>query len=245
MSIVIAEDVPFQREYLRALMSENFADAGAVFETDNGERALELVREHHPQLVVLDIKLKGNSGVKAAKQIWEEFPLARIIFWSQFKDEIYVRELAKVVPPETVYGYVLKSSADDRLVAALRAVLVEEQCWIDPEIRQVQSRATNRLSGLTDVEYEALIDIAVGLTDKAIARRRYLSERGVQNRLRELYARLGVDQDQVIDERWGSTYSPRSRAISLAIQRGLINADEVQREAEALKRWLEKEGALP
>jgi DNA-binding NarL/FixJ family response regulator len=147
MSIVIAEDVPFQREYLRALMSENFADAGAVFETDNGERALELVREHHPQLVVLDIKLKGNSGVKAAKQIWEEFPLARIIFWSQFKDEIYVRELAKVVPPETVYGYVLKSSADDRLVAALRAVLVEEQCWIDsagPVARHEQALGPHR-----------------------------------------------------------------------------------------------------
>ncbi|HMG36577.1 MAG TPA: response regulator transcription factor [Blastocatellia bacterium] len=243
MSVLIAEDVSFQREHLRALISESFPNAGPLIETDDGSHAVELVHEHHPELVVLDIKLAGLSGVKAARQIWSDMPLARIIFWSQFKDEIYVRELARIVPPETVYGFVLKSSSDDRLLAALRAVLLEEQCWIDPEIRMVQSRAINKLSGLTDVEYEALIDITLGLTDKAIARRRYLSERGVQNRLRELYAKLGVDQDQVLDDRWGSTYSPRSRAISLALQRGLINADELGREDEMLKSWLERECA--
>jgi hypothetical protein len=55
------------------------------------------------------------------------------------------------------------------------------------------------------------------LTDKAIVRRRYLSERGVQNRLSELYAKLLIDIGQIVDERWGSTYSPRSRAISIAM----------------------------
>jgi DNA-binding NarL/FixJ family response regulator len=109
----------------------------------------------------------------------------------------------------------------------------------------VQSRASSHTHGLTDIEYEALVDIALGLTDKAIARRRYLSERGVQNRLRELYVKLGIDLEQIVDQRWGNTYSPRSRAISLALQRGLINADEIAREDEALRRWLQREGALP
>src|SRR5215471_7684715 len=241
MSVVIAEDIVFQRDYLRAIINENFAESGPVIETDDGKRAVELALKERPALIVLDIKLPGLSGVPASRQIWSEMPLARIVFWSQYKDEIYVRELARIVPAETVYGYVLKSSPDERLIAALRAVLIQEQCWIDPEIRLVQSRAINKVSGLTDVEYEALIDISLGLTDKAIARRRYLSERGVQNRLRELYAKLGVDQDQVLDDRWGSTYSPRSRAISLALQRGLINADELGREDQALRGWLERE----
>jgi DNA-binding NarL/FixJ family response regulator len=241
MSVLIAEDVAFQREYLRSLIADNFASSCPVIETDDGLSALELATEHHPQLIVLDIKLPGLSGVKAARQIWAATPLSRILFWSQFKDEIYIRELSRIVPAETVYGYVLKSSTDEKLLAALRAVLVEEQCWIDPEIRMVQSRAINKSSGLTDVEYEALIDIALGLTDRAIARRRYLSERGVQNRLRELYAKLGVDAEQVVDDRWGSTYSPRSRAISLAVQRGLINADELAREDGVLRKWLELE----
>jgi DNA-binding NarL/FixJ family response regulator len=245
MSIVIAEDVTFQREYLRALISDNFGEAGPVIEATNGSSAIEMALKHKPSLVVLDIKMPEISGVRAARQIWAEMKLARILFWSQYKDEIYVRELARIVPAETVYGYVLKSSSDERLIAALRAVLMDEQCWIDPEIRTVQSRATNRASGLTDIEYEALIDIALGLTDKAIARRRYLSERGAQNRLRELYGKLSVDIEQIVDERWGNTYSPRSRAISIALQRGLINADELARENEALQKWLEQEGALP
>jgi DNA-binding NarL/FixJ family response regulator len=245
MSIVLAEDMSFQRDYLRAVIKEKFADFGPLIETDDGTKAVELALKNRPALVVLDIKLRGLSGVRAARQIWSEHPLARILFWSQYKDEIYVRELARIVPNETVYGYVLKSSPDDKLIAALRAVLIDEQCWIDPEIRTVQSRAINRTSGLTDVEYEALIDIAVGLTDRAIARRRYLSERGVQNRLRELYAKLSIDIEQIVDERWGNTYSPRSRAISIALQRGLINAEEVARENEALQVWLEQEAALP
>ncbi|HXG92201.1 MAG TPA: response regulator transcription factor [Blastocatellia bacterium] len=245
MSVLIAEDMAFQRDYLRAIVEQHFADAGEVFETDNGQSAVELALKHKPELVVLDIKLRGVSGVRAAREIWAELNLARIVFWSQYKDEIYVRELARVVPNETVYGYVLKSSPDEKLIAALRAVLVDEQCWIDPEVRTVQSRAVSRLSGLTDVEYEALIDIALGLTDKAIARRRYLSERGVQNRLRELYAKLGIDLEQIVDERWGSTYSPRSRAISIALQRGLINSDELARENDLLQDWLKREGAMP
>jgi DNA-binding NarL/FixJ family response regulator len=245
MSILIAEDVAFQRDYLRAIVAEHFAEAGPVIEAGDGARAVELARSERPSLVVLDIKLPGLSGVKAAQQIWSELRLARIIFWSQYKDEIYIRELARIVPGETVYGYVLKSSPDEKLIAALRAVLVDEQCWIDPEIRMVQSRATSRASGLTDIEYEALLDIALGLTDKAIARRRYLSERGVQNRLRELYAKLSIDLEQIVDERWGNTYSPRSRAISIALQRGLVNADELARENEALQKWLQRENALP
>ncbi len=245
MSIVIAEDMAFQREYLRALISDNFAEAGPVVEAADGTSAVELALKHKPALVVLDIKMAELSGVRAARQIWSEIKLARILFWSQYKDEIYVRELARIVPAETVYGYVLKSSSDERLIAALRAVLVDEQCWIDPEIRTVQSRAINRASGLTDIEYEALIDISLGLTDKAIARRRYLSERGVQNRLRELYGKLSIDIEQIVDERWGNTYSPRARAISIALQRGLVNADELARENEALQKWLGQEGALP
>src|SRR4030095_14222639 len=165
MSILIAEDMAFQRDYLRAIVTDNFEDAGPVIEASDGNSAVKLALQHRPSLVILDIKMPGLSGVKAAKQIWSELLMARILFCSQYKDEIYIRELARIVPAETVYGYVLKSSPDEKLIAALRAVLLDEQCWIDPEIRTVQSRATNRSSGITDMENEALVDSALGLTD--------------------------------------------------------------------------------
>jgi DNA-binding NarL/FixJ family response regulator len=122
MTILIAEDMAFQRDYLRTIIAANFASECPLIEAVDGNTAIELVLAHQPSLAILDIKLPGLSGVKAARQIWATMRLARIIFWSQYKDEIYIRELARIVPSETVYGYVLKSSADEKLVAALRAV---------------------------------------------------------------------------------------------------------------------------
>ncbi|HSE36001.1 MAG TPA: response regulator, partial [Blastocatellia bacterium] len=72
MTILIAEDMAFQRDYLRAIIADNFADAGPVIEAADGNRALALALEHQPALAVLDIKLPGLSGVKAARQIWAE-----------------------------------------------------------------------------------------------------------------------------------------------------------------------------
>ncbi|HEX8846386.1 MAG TPA: response regulator transcription factor [Pyrinomonadaceae bacterium] len=241
MSILIAEDTSFQREYLRNLVTRKFEDYLPVIEVEDGLRAVEASNEARPNLIILDIKLPGLNGIKAARAIWRKRPLTRIVFWSQYKDETYLRELGKVVPGETVYGYVLKNSPDEKLTQALQAVLVDEQCWIDREVRGVQSRAGSRDLGLTDVEYEALIDISLGLTDKTIARRRYLSERGVQNRLRELYAKLHVVDSQVADPKWGHTFNPRGRAIWTALKRGLINADELAEEDEKLRAWLEVE----
>lgn len=237
MSILIAEDTAFQREYLRQLITAQLPINLPVVEAEDGCQAVEVCLRSRPELIVLDIKLPKLNGIKAAKAIWDKLPLSRIVFWSQYKDEAYLRELGKIVPGETVYGYVLKNSPDDKLTQALRAVLFDEQCWIDRDVRGIQSRAGSREDGLTDVEYEALIDISLGLTDKAIARRRYLSERGVQNRLRELYSKLHVDSEQASDPKLGHTYNPRGRAMLIALKRGLINADELAEEDEKLKRW--------
>jgi DNA-binding NarL/FixJ family response regulator len=243
MSIVIAEDIAFQRAHLRRVVAEQFPEDLPVLEAENGLQAVEKSRQCRPALVVLDIKLPELNGVKTAKAIWSELPLTRIIFWSHYKDETYLRELRKIVPGETVYGYVLKNSPDDKLCQALRAVVLDEQCWIDRDVRGVQTRLSGRYTGLSDVEYEALIDISLGLTDKAIARRRYLSERGVQNRLRGLYCKLNVDLEHE-HPKWGHTFRPRARAVWLGLMRGLINADELGREDEQLGKWLEIEGGL-
>lgn len=192
-----------------------------------------------PALIVLDIQMPGKNGIQAAREIWKQNPKARILFWSQFKDEIYLRELGRIVPSDTVYGYLLKTAGEEHLVSAARAVLVDEQCWIDREVRGVTTRAANPATSLTDVESEALLDIALGLTDNAIARRRYLSRRGVQNQLSALYSKIGVENETESDASGGGqTFNPRNRAVMTALLRGLINASELAREAELLNDWL-------
>lgn len=236
MKTLIVEDNTAQREHVERLVRERLPQALPLQTIADGSQALNEARKAGPELLLLDIQLPGLNGIEVARALWKERPETRIVFWSQFKDEIYVRRLAQIVPPETVYGYVLKSSPDEKLVQAVRAVLLDEQCWLDREIRGVQARALQSPSALTEAEFEALIDIALGLTDRGIARRRYLSRRGAQNRLHSLYLKLGVERE----EEPGSMFSPRNRAVFEGLRRGLLNADVLAAENELLERWIEE-----
>ncbi len=247
MGILIAEDNAIQRQYLTQLYTARFPDYGPVDAVAEGVGAVEMARRQRPDLIILDIQMPGKNGIQAAREIWAAEPRARILFWSQFKDEIYLRELGRIVPSETVYGYLLKTANEEQLVSAARAVLIDEQCWIDREVRGLTNRAANPATGLTDAEYEALMDIALGLTDNTIARRRFLSRRGVQNRLSALYGKLGIDQEEFEGEGTssgaaanaaGQTFNPRNRAVLVALLRGLINPTELAREAKSLNDWL-------
>lgn len=238
-TLVIAEDNPKDYEFLQKMVSEWPHDC-RIEHAPNGVVALELALAQDTPLVISDIQMPKMNGVDFAKALWQRKPDARIVFWSQFKDEMYVRALAKIVPPETVYGYVLKSSAREKISNAMATVLFDVQCWIDPEVRKVQGRTGHTQTALSDIEYEALVDISLGLTDNLIAQRRYLSRRGVQSRLNSLYGKLGIDQDQFHSEKIGDAFNPRNRAVAVSIRRGLINAFELEHEEEELQSWLRR-----
>ncbi len=119
-------------------------------------------------------------------------------------------------------------------------MLAEEQCWIDPEVRKVQSRARSNQTALSDIEYEALVDISLGLTDNLIAQRRYLSRRGVQSRLNSLYNKLGVDQEQYHTDKTGDAFNLRNRSVAVALHRGLINPFELKSEEEDFQDWFKR-----
>ncbi|WP_017325857.1 response regulator transcription factor [Synechococcus sp. PCC 7336] len=240
MSTLIAEDDALYRQHVLELLEQHLSDCGPFHVASNGSDALDLANRHTPSFLLLDIQMPEMTGIDVARQVWNERPDTRIIFWSNFADEVYVRELHKIVPPQTVYGYLLKNSTDDKLLSAVMAVVQDEQCVIDREVRGVDSRSQNKITGLSDAEYEVLIDIALGLTDQAIASRRFLSRRGVTNRLRNLYDKLEVNNDQIESDEWGTTFSLRSRAIRLAFRRGLINLSLLDEEEKELDNWLSR-----
>lgn len=239
IDILIAEDNPKDFEFLEAMLSE-WAEQVQITHASNGKVALEVGMERTNPLVISDIQMPEMNGIDFARNLWEKQPEARIVFWSQFKDEMYVRSLAKIVPPETVYGYILKSSPRERITSAVRTVLLDEQCWIDPEVRKVQGRAGHSLTALSDIEYEALLDISLGLTDNLIAQRRYLSRRGVQSRLNSLYNKLSIDQEQFHCDKVGDSFNLRNRAVAVSLARGLINAFEMEREEQDFQLWFKR-----
>lgn len=232
--VIIAEDNPRDREFL----SKNLTNYSLLLSVDSGN-ALELALQAPEPRIITDLQMPDINGVELAKKIWQEAPLARIIFWSHYGDETYIRSLSQIIPADTVYGYILKDNPSDILNIACHSVFNEDQCWIDKKLRSVQTRTHTSNSAVNDTEYEVLIDIALGLTDNMIAQRRYLSRRGAQNRLKSLYSKLGVSHDK--DENSKSEHlNLRTRAISIAMRRGLLNNFELEQEEQHLQKWMKQ-----
>jgi len=165
-------------------------------------------------------------------------PNARILFWSHYGDETYIRALSKIIPEETVYGYIIKDNPSNILKKAASAIFHDCQCWLDPKLKAIQARSKSPHSAISDVEYEVLIDIALGLTDNMIAQRRYLSRRGAQNRLKSLYNKLEVGHE--LAQNNSEAMNLRTRAVSVATRRGLINSFELENEENIFQDWLKQ-----
>jgi DNA-binding NarL/FixJ family response regulator len=223
MTILIVDDEERDRLWLRNLLTQSLPEAVSIEEVQDGQEAVDLAIKLKPQLVFLDIKMPKLSGIKAAELILQDNPEIGVIMLSNFSDEVYVRQLWKIVPPNGAFGYVLKNASDEQVVEAARAVLSGD-CWVHPGIARVIQRTQNRSTNLTNAEYEALICIALGLTDHAIAKRLYLTEKAVQSRLKALYSKLGIPGRSESHE---TEYNQRCRAVFLSTKRGLINQSEL------------------
>lgn len=224
MGIVIADDHQRERLWLRDLLHKHLSDLSPVYEAENGKQAVELALEHKPPLVFLDVEMPILSGIKSAENIIKELPHTGIIILSNHSDEVFIRKLWKIVPADSAFGYVLKDSTDQQVVDAARAV-VSGDCWIHPRVQRIARRVENGSTALTDGEFEVLVHIAMGLTDKAIAKRLYITEKAVQARLKCLYTKMGIPVKGLTDE---DEFNHRCRALNIGYRRGLINRGELE-----------------
>jgi DNA-binding NarL/FixJ family response regulator len=237
MKVLIVEDDPLHRSYLHEQVSAALPECGEIYEAENGQQGETLARLHGSAYVVMDLQMNGRNGIEAARTIWRERAETRILFWSNYADEAFVRGVSRIVPNGAAYGYVLKSTSEERLKLALRSIFIENQCVIDNEVRGMQQRSFAQVSGFSDSEYEILMDIALGLTDRAIAQRRRLSLRSVQNRLQQIYAKLGVHQTSDTKREEGA-FNLRARAVTVATMRKLLNYGALERAEVELQSWL-------
>ena len=235
MKVLIVEDDPLHRSYLHESVCAALPECDEVFEATNGTEGEEMARQHRSAHIVMDLQMSPRNGIEAARTIWRERPETRILFWSNYSDEAYVRGVSRIVPNGAAYGYVLKSASDERLKLALRSIFVESQCVIDRELRGIQQKSYPHTGGFSDTEYEILMDIALGLTDRVISERRGLSLRSVQNRLQQIYDKLDIYGAAAREE---SSYNLRARAVTVAFLRKLLNYGALERAEVELQEWL-------
>lgn len=238
MKILLVEDDKMHLAYLKDQIDNCFGNEVQVHLARNGREAEERALSADILAIVMDLRMRDQNGIDAARIIWGRRPETRILFWSNYSDQAYLRGISKIVPTEAAYGYVLKTASTDRLALALRAVLVEGQIMIDREVHSLQSTQAQSPNTLTEAEHAILLDLAIGLTDKIIAERRGLSLRTVQNRLITLYEKLEepvlhVDANDL-------QMNKRVRTIANAITRGIINPELLTQADKDFRLWTQK-----
>jgi len=236
--VLVVDDVAALRQHAIAVVKQVSPDS-EVIEAQTGIQGLQIFRTQKLDMIILDIVMPEMNGIKAAQEIWAENPTTKILFWSQFQRESYVRELGKIVPDQAIHGYALKTESDSKLAEAVRLVLLLDQPYIDPIIRSVQRSIKIGTQAVSDSEYEILLDLLLGLTDKAIAMRQHISVRGAQNKIFSISNKLLGGVDQHLTETAGlEIYNTRVRIVLEAFRRGMIDVDDINRLDLEVDSWL-------
>ena len=192
--LLLVDDHRMLREGLRSVFS-TAADIEVVGEAEDGRTAVEMVRELAPDVVVMDIGMRELNGIGATRQIRDENPAVKVVVLSTHSDQRYVLRALEA----GASGYVLKVSAFDELLNAVRVVSAGKS-FLSPDVTDVvvdQWRRSSAPRPSPDVllgsrEREVLQLLAEGLTSLQIGRRLHLSSRTVETHRRNLMRKLGL-----------------------------------------------------
>ena len=189
--VLIADDHSLVRAAIRALL-EQLPDIEVVAEASNGREALDHVRQHQPNIVLMDFAMPELSGVEAIRQLAKEFPKTRSIILSMHSDEEHVWQALQA----GAAGYLVKGGALAELELALRSV-ANGQSYLSPGVsKPVISEYLKRTGGddatkiLTRRQREILQMIAEGKSTKQIALVLNVSVRTVVSHRSRLMKRL-------------------------------------------------------
>ena len=236
------DEIPALRQHAIRLTTEVLSGHDRIYaiEACNALEAVEHLKSHDQLFVVVDIFLPDMNGLKLAKLLWDQCETTRILFWSRFHRDYYLQELTRMAPEIATYGYILKTESDEKLRYAIECLFVHNNPYIDPMVRIGAARRKSPQMVLTDSELQMLHDLTLGLTDKAIGKRRGLSVRGVQNRMASLSNKLLGKSHCYLQESTGlSVYNPRARMILEALKQGLLDTAEIPELDDHLQTWFQ------
>ncbi len=206
--IVLADDHQIVRAGLR-LVLENELPCRVVAEAATGDEAVAYTQQQQPDVLVTDLVMPGQSGLEVIRQVHHLVPHTRIVVFSMYADERYVREALQ----SGALAYVLKESMADELVTAVRDVIAGQRYLSQALARRVieayaQPTALDPYDTLTRRERAVLTLVAMGLTSGAIAEQLGISARTVDGHRTNVLRKLGL----------------RSLAelVRYAVQRGLL-----------------------
>ncbi|HEX8772635.1 MAG TPA: response regulator transcription factor [Pyrinomonadaceae bacterium] len=200
--IMVIDDQAVVRQGFVALIN-TVPGMAVIAEGSNGQEAIELFRQHQPDITLMDLRMPVLGGVEAIARIRREFTTARIIVLTTYDgDEDIYRSLQA-----GAQGYLLKDMFFEELEDAIRKVHAGARRL--PTV--VAERLAERMTGsdLTGRELEVLEEIVRGRSNKEIAAALKISEATVKSHINNILSKLGVND--------------RTQAATTALQRGIVH----------------------
>lgn len=223
LRVVIVDDQPLVRSGIAFIISTE-PGMSVVSEVANGELALVSVKNHQPDVVLMDIRMPNMDGITATRHLRDAGGPPVLVLTTFDDDDVLWGALQAGAA-----GFLLKDTTADDLIAALRTV-AGGGSWLDPRVtprvleaaRGARRADQGRIRGfadLSDREREVLALIASGASNPEIAEQLYLSERTVKGHVSNIFAKLGARD--------------RAAAIILAFEAGLADPHSSSRSALA------------
>ena len=195
LRVMLVDDHEVVRQGLRALL-EAEEDIEVIAEADNGPAAVSLASAHRPDVVVMDVRMPGGSGIEACRAIRDERSEAQVVMLTSFSDDeaLFNSIMAGAA------GFVLKQIRGRDLIDAIRTV-ASGRSLLDPEVTQrVLERLRKakfddkdpKLARLSPQEERILDMVGEGLTNREIAERIHLSDKTVKNYVSTILQKLEV-----------------------------------------------------
>lgn len=191
MNLIIIDDDPLVCQALHTILEAD-EEISVATVGSCGEDAIQLYRKHLPDILLMDIRMKGMTGIEAAKAILKDFPDARVLFLTTFSDNEYIIEALRI----GAKGYLLKQNFES-IVPSIKAVYIGQRVFGDeiisiiPTLLQKNSPVfiANKYK-LSEKELEIIQLVAEGLSNKEIAATSFLSEGTVRNYISNILNKL-------------------------------------------------------
>ncbi len=193
--ILLVDDHEVVRLGLRALLEKN-PKFEVVAEAATAREAVEKTESHKPDVIVMDIRLKGGSGIEACQEITAKFPGTRVIMLTSYAED----EMLFSAIRAGAAGYVLKQIGGDDLINAIEAV-GRGEALLDPAVTQrvfqevrkaAREEEASAFSDLTQQEMHVLQLVSEGRTNRQIAELLFLGEGTVRNYVSSILSKLNV-----------------------------------------------------
>lgn len=190
MRIVLIDDDQLVCMSLKMILE---ADASITISAigNDGSEALTLYREHMPDVLLMDIRMKGMNGTVALEELLKEYPDAKVLFLTTFVDDEYIVKALEL----GAKGYIVKQNYEN-IVPALKAVLSGQNVYGSevmeklPDLMKSTDTFDYSSYNISEKEYEIITLIAEGLSNKEIATSLYLSEGTIRNYLSSILEKL-------------------------------------------------------